>query len=508
MKNIAGIIFLLIGLPVFFATGQRSVMEVEMKGGRAQSVFSTTDVYSNIAYIFQGSKSIQISILDASYKMTKEFLINRDETEKKNRIIGATLSERNIVVYLFDHKERNFASLVVDRFTGNHRFNPSIGALAKHEFLMESFEMEGVFYSMVVPQHKNAILLFASNEGGDFAIRNYDVNFSALYSKLSTKNDELNKQPETPVGIERINYTIENNIKSAYPSKKMYLSGNKIFMTFEEPSHTHVVIIDPYSPVAIYRKLNFSLDKGKNTTPSQGNSFLYKGNLFRISFSDDELNLIVINLDSMQMLRSFNVFPDQPISFINGFVKEEGNDMQGKFIRVTSQYFKKLRQGKLAVAVNDLKDGYYEVELGAYEEVTVYRNSGMGGMGMGMGGMGMGMGMGGMGMGMGGIGIGMGSGMGMGGMGYGGYPGYYPNSGNQTTSIRVVYFQTLLRENDMSHVDGNVPVTMREKINDYEAEVLRNRSPDLLNVVPSHNGLLLGYYAKGHSRYNLVEFLK
>jgi len=107
-----------------------------------------------------------------------------------------------------------------------------------------------------------------------------------------------------------------------------------------------------------------------------------------------------------------------------------------------------------------------------------------------------------------------GMGMGYGGMGYydpfyyGGYPGYYPYGNSySSTSIHATYFQSLLLIEDLSHVDGNVPKTMRERINDYEQDVLKKSNPELLNIMPTYNsGLLLGYYAKGHSRYNLVEF--
>jgi hypothetical protein len=504
MKSIVSSIFLFILLSGFVAVGQKTVLEVEMKGGKAQNVFSTSDTYGNMAYIFQGTKSIQISILDATYKITNEYLISREEAEKKNEIIGATLSAKNVVVYLYDHKERKFSSLVVDRFVGTYKFNPFIGSINKSEFLMKSFEMEGMFYCMVVPQYKNAVMLFSSNEGNDFIIKNYEINFPTLYAKLSSKNDELNQKTETPVGIEKISYVVENNIKSTYPSKKMYTYDNKIFMTFEEPAHTHLIIIDPNSATAVYRKLNFTLDKGKDTTPKQGNSFLYKGDLFRATMNNEQLNLIVITIDSMEMLKSYNVFPGQEISFINGMIKEDGNDMEDRIIRNTQQYFRKLSRGKLAIAVNDLNDGVYETEVGAYEEVTVYRNSGMGGgfspgLSIGMG-TGMGMGYGGMGMGYGGMGYG-----GMGGM-YGGYPGYYNNSGYSSTSMRATYFQSLLKIEDLSHIDGNVPTTMREKINDYEADVLKNSNPELLNIRPSYTGLVLGYYVKGKSKYNLVEF--
>jgi hypothetical protein len=490
--------------PFSTVVGQKTLLELEMKAGKAQSVFSTSDSYGNLAYIFQGTKSIQITVLDATTKILGEFLIDRDEAEKKNVIIGATLSAQNVVVYLYDERERNFASLVVNRSDGTYKFNPTIGSLAKTEYILKSFEMEGQFYAMIVPQFKNTILLFSSNEGNSFVIKTYEVSFPTFYAKLSAKNDELNQKTETPVGIEKISYTVENNIKSAYPSKKMYTYGNKIYMTFEEPAHTHLVIIDPLSSAAVYRKLNFSLDKSKDATPKQGNSFLYKGDLFRVTMSHDQLNLIVVTLDSMEMLRSYNVFPDQPISFINGVIVEDGNDIKDRVLKNTQQFFRKLNKGKLAVAVNDLNDGRYETEIGSYEEVTVYRNSGYGGYPVSPG-ISFGFG----------TGIGMGMGMGSIGMGYpgyydpfySGYPGYYPYGNNySSTSIHATYFQSLLKIDDLSHLDGNVPKTMREKINDYEEDVLKKSNPELLNIVPSYNGLIMGYYIKGRSRYNLVEF--
>ncbi len=93
MKRLFAIILLLLLLsPISSLVAQKTILELEMKAGKAQNVFSTSDSYGNLAYIFQGSKSIQITVLDATFKTTNEFLIDRDEAEKKNSIIGATLT--------------------------------------------------------------------------------------------------------------------------------------------------------------------------------------------------------------------------------------------------------------------------------------------------------------------------------------------------------------------------------------------------------------------------------
>jgi len=380
MKKSVGIFFFLLSfLSCSFLFGQRIVAELEMKGGKAQSVYSASDRLGNMAYILQGSKSFQITILNDSTKVVAEYLINRVDAEKKNEIIGAVFDNNYVVIYLYDDKDRKFASLLVNRFTGEFKYNQFLGELKKGEHLLKTLEMEGAFYVLVVPHQKNTIILLSSTEGNAFTIKNYEVNFPTLYAKLSTKNDELNQSKNATVGIEHINYTIENNIKSSYPSKKMYTYGDRIYMTFEEPAHTHLIIIDPDSANAVYRKLNFTLDKEKGATPRQGNSFLFKGDLFRVTMNENQMNLIVVSLDSMQMLESYNMFPDQPISFINGFIREDGSGKEEKIIKNTQQFFRRVQKGKLAVAVNELTDGNYVTEVGGYEEVKVYRNSSPGG---------------------------------------------------------------------------------------------------------------------------------
>ncbi len=505
MNRIKNILLLLLTVGSSVALCQQTAVEIEMKGGKAQNVYAVADTSGNLAYVFQGSKSIQVSILDGSCKVINEFLIKRAETEKKNEVIGASLSAQNLVVYLYDAKERNFASVVMNRFTGVYKFNPSIGKLSKTDHVLKSFEMEGVFYAVVVPQFKNSIVLYSAIEGDTFEIKNYEVNFPTLYAKLSSNNEALNQKTTSPIGIEKINYDIENTVMSSHSTKKMYAFDNKIYMTFEEPSHTHIVVIDPKSNAALYRKLNFSLDKdkeGKDIAATQGNSFLYKGDLFRATFNSNQLNLIVIDLTTMASLKNYNIFPDQKISFINGVIREEGGGFQDKIVKNEQAYFRKINKGELAISVNDLNNGQYLVDLGAYEEVTTYASPtpSFGGFPISSG-LSIGISMGG------GIGIGAGGGGGMGYGGMGGYSGASPNSaGASTTSITTTYFQSLLSVEDLSPIEGNVPKTIREKVNEYEEGILKNNNPALLTILPIYNGLILGYYAKGKTKYSLVSF--
>jgi hypothetical protein len=186
---------------------------------------------------------------------------------------------------------------------------------------------------------------------------------------------------------------------------------------------------------------------------------------------------------------------------MNGFIIQNSNDDKERVIKKTSQYLKKLLSGKLAIAANMLADTCYMIEVGSYEEVYYRTPSGSFypyspvmsfGMGFGMPYMGMG-------------------------LGYpmyydpfyAGFPGYYyPYVGSSVRSVSATYFQSLLRTDDFSHIEGRIGVSMRERINDFETKVLKGVQPELMNINGNKRVVLLGYYSKSSRTYKVVEFLR
>jgi hypothetical protein len=219
-----------------------------------------------------------------------------------------------------------------------------------------------------------------------------------FFKKLVADNDRLNSTPDSHLGIERIEYSLENNIKSGYPDKKLYSHHDKIFMTFDEPACTHLVEIDPIAHRSSYKKLNFALEKGNATRTKQGNSFLYDNRLFRVTISPEQMNLSILDLDSIKLINSYNFYPEDEIGINNGPIVQDGgttviNMQNEKVLEKPQQYFRNVINGNLSVAANKIGEDKYEVEIGSYEKILTGR-SGLGstglsvGIGIGMGGMG------------------------------------------------------------------------------------------------------------------------
>jgi hypothetical protein len=504
-------LFLLVVKTALYAQSEFSQIEVKIKN--PSDAYPAADSSGHLAYIFQSSKQYQFSFLNADHTNTS-VLVMRNPNDRQDKIIGSMMDNGIATVYLLNKKLKSISALVVDK-TGSTGTYIKLITLKSGEEYMSAVNMGGRFYILTVPKYKNELRIYTLLNGSNIETVDYNIEMPSFYAKLSTNNNNLNGQAASSVGVEEIKYSPENNIKSSYPDKKFYYFNNKMFFTFDEPGCTHLIEVDPFSHRSTYKKMNFSLERGNNSRDKQGNSFMLDNRLFRGTVSSDQMNLSILDLDSMQLINSYNFYPETDIDINNGPIVQEGGGVTSysvdneRILKKPEQYFRKVLSGNFAVAANKIDSGKYEVELGAYEEIVTTRGGpGYGGpaisIGIGMGGAMIGGG----GMGMGGFGYPMYSGYGYPGS-YGGFSGYYPYSGGGgSTRMRVVYFKTLLDRYEFKHMEGEVPKTLRESINDYEATNFKNSSPENVRITPHSDKLLLGYYQRTKKKYKIVEFKK
>jgi hypothetical protein len=425
------------------------------------------------------------------------------------------INSESATAYLLNKKLRTVSAMMV-KDSGTTGSYIKLITLSPAEEFLNGISMNGKFYILTVPKFKNELKVYTLVNGSITETVNYTIEMPSFDAKLSTENEYLNRAPESEVGMEEIHYSPENNIKSSFPEKKFYYQNNMIFFTFDEPACTHLIELDPISHRVTYRKINFSLEKGNNARSKQGNSFLYDNRLFRGTISPDQMNLSILDLDSMKLINSYNFYPETDIEISNGPILQEGGSGYGvdneRILKRPEQYFRKVLNGNFGVAANKIDSGKYEVQIGSYEEIVTTRGGNYGGYGSP--GISIGIGMGGsIGVGVGGGGFGYPSmysgGYGYPGSYYGGFPGYYSNSNSgSTTRVQVVYFKTLLNKEDFKHLEGEVPKSLRESIYDYEKVKFKNSPPDNIRITPVNDKLLLGYYLRSKKKYSMVEFKK
>ncbi|MFN6945954.1 MAG: hypothetical protein ACK4ND_13480 [Cytophagaceae bacterium] len=494
----------------FFSYAQRDVGKVQVLISKPTDVNVISDTLGTQAYLFQSKKQFQLSILDNQYQTQKNIIINLQKPDKNEVVLGSIIHKEEVVVHLFNSKSRQLSSLKINRSTGSHVFN-KIGIFGLNDQYLSSFEINGHFYLLTVPSGTNALKVWKSDRGADFELKDYNIEYPEFYKSLISNNNSLSRGSFSKANIEMVSYELENNIKSTHSNKKLYVLDGKIIMTFDTPEGTNLITIDPEEGTSEYKKMNFKIERGNTASSKQGNSFIYEKTLFRVTASPKQLNLSIINLDSMELLNNYNIFPESPIGINNGPIFSENSRAQVDEIDIVNKptkFFKNLMAGELAIAVNKVDSSRHELHIGSYQEY-IARNSGSawGGpeMSVGFGSFygPMGMGMGGMGMGMGGGGF-----YGAYGQGFYGWPGYYPYYGTANKRIKTVYFKSLMNTPYFDHEEGNVPKSLREKIIDFEQVAFRSNTPEFIRIIPQQDKVLLGYYIKGRKMYKLVEFQK
>lgn len=489
MKIYPVLFFFILSLSRALAQVEVNSLELESK---PHDVISSRDQNGNYFFLFQYGKSYQMVILDSNYKELKRQVLKKTENDsRKNTLIGTIFDERGAVAYMVNSKTEEYSAMRIDRNTGAVEFL-SLGKLDEDDYFLKAIELDGKFHILAVPRQENELKLYTTDYGNPFLVRNFKIDFPTFYTKLTFHNEELNQKSNNPVGIEYIRYDIDQSIKTAHPFKKLYAFNGKIYIVIDDPTSTHVITINPEAGTSNYKKLNFSLDKDLNTNARQGNSFFYRGDLFRATLSSKQLNLSVIYLDSTMLLRAYNFYPDKTIELVNGVIVQNAMDGQDRIIHKTSQFFNRLLDGRLSISVTNLNDGRYELQLGSYEEITTYRNGGSSSPG---------------GLGIPGLSIGFGLGYGFGfGLPY--YdPFYYPNAGGSTvTKVQLCYFESLIRQSDLEHLEGTVPRSASKKIEEYTEKNFRSNSPELLQLMAMPDGVLMGLYSKNNGKYKLMTF--
>jgi len=487
---------------------QQKLTEFNVKISKPHEAFICSDSAGTVGCILHSNKQIEVNYLNPDFAPVSSNLVQKIKSDKSEKILGALIRDNATYVYTYSVRLHSLSCVSISRPSGEAAFTKIKVLSATDEFL-RAFEMDNHFYFLYVPKHTNQLRVLVMNGKEGEEIK-YDIEMPTFYAALSRNNDMLNVSAESNVGIEDIRYDLENNVKSTYPDKKLYHFHGKIYFTFDEPGTTHLIIVDPFTKTSEYKKLNFTLDKGNTSGHKQGNSFIYQNRFFRASLSPEQLNIIVLNLDSMNLLKSYNLFPEFDIDIANGPLIQEGGvpgrTSDEKIIKTSHQFFKRLQDGNLAIAANKIDDDRFELEVGSFDMYSNYGGrSGFGGGPTISFGMGMGMGMGGIGIGNPGMmGMGYPYGGGLGYPYYSGFPGYYPYSSVQR--VKVVYFKSLLLSSDFSHVEGKIPMTMKDKISDFEDGAFRYGLPDVIRITPYQNNLLMGYYQKGMKRFSLVGF--
>jgi len=501
-------VFLLLAFafaPAFLkAQGEQALIDFKIK--KPDRVDVVTNSEGKYVFSFLNHKQIQLTTIGKNYTFASA-AFELDKSLYRTEYLLATRDAKYHTAFFYHERSRTIKAFRIDLGMGITQ-TLDCGVVPGDEDFLSVVQVDNTFYLLTVSKSASIIHLWESVQGNPFVKTSFDVQHPKFHEAFRVTEEQVNEKIYSDIGIDKITYELENNLKSAHALNKLYVIDGKLIITMDEPDQLWLYTISLDQKKLDEKKLAFTLEAGEGKGNKQGNSFLYYNKLFRATANDEMLNIVMLDVDSVKMEWNQKIFRDMPILIKNGPIVTESGSATPKVIGKTAQYFNKVQNSKIAIAVNEINDQYL-LQIGSYEYRQSYNGYGNGGggsyprMSIGFGG-GFGGGFG--------TGIGMGMGMGypMGGYGWGnpgynyGYPGYYPSSAY--TYIESTYFYSLVDAASLEHVDLAPPKTLREKLNDYEDQKFKSDMPDLIKVLPlEDNVILMGYYFKSAHKYQLVE---
>ena len=472
------------------AQGEVALIDISMRKPEQVDMVQTATAH---VFCFISNKEIQLSLVNSNYTYSSAVFKLSKELYRSEYILS-TRDNNSHTMYYLNKKNNSIQAFKIDLSMATSQ-TLVCGEIPMDESFLTAVNIDGVFYMLTVSRTTAFIHLWKSEKGSALEKTSFQIKQTKLHRYLETRDEELNEKKFSAIGIDKVDYSLENNLKSTHALSKLYVIEGKIVLTVDDPDKTLLYTIDTQNKTLVEKEYGFSLEKADKSRDKQGNSFLLNNKLFRATINDVMMNISLVSVDSAKLLWTYNVLPEEQIAIKNGPILSE-EDGVNKVLGKTNQYFNRVLSGKISIAANEI-NGHYLMQVGSYEYKDSWNSPSSGpnisiGMGLGMG-------------------IGMGySTPGVGGYGWGmpgyynGYPGYYPNS--SYSYIQTTYFYSLLNTETLEHSMFPPPKTMREKLNEYETQKFKKNSPDLINISPLPGKfILMGYYVRKNHKYQLVE---
>ncbi|WP_420401777.1 hypothetical protein [Flagellimonas sp.] len=245
----------------------------------------------------------------------------------------------------------------------------------KKEYVIESFNLNSRFVLMTINAKSSVLNFYRFDDNGisekivvdcsDILFRDWDGSKVLLSKLLITKTSLGNSYLEHLV---RVNLETQNSIRLTVNSNKLYLEKGRLLISLDiNKNFTQILSID----TADWSKKLMGFVKPTVMSSATGystksNSLIYDGKYFGIKLFGNKLKLEVTDFNTKEAIKTYLIENNKPISLKNSpIIIKDGQFVKHREVEKTSQFFKKLRDGNIALSITKDKNENYEITVGA-----------------------------------------------------------------------------------------------------------------------------------------------
>nr|WP_297786838.1 hypothetical protein [uncultured Allomuricauda sp.] len=477
-------ILVLLCLSIFqFVQSQERFLEItnDLKDGNrnVHTAFSVVDEETgNFAIFLDDDNQMYGFLFTPSLQLIRRFA-TEGLPKKYNQIIGYSILDQKIRLFLKDKKDKTFGSVLFD-FQRGSIHETLYDFKLKQEFFVEGYSNGSKFHLITMPKNSSLFHDYIFEEGKEYVQRTIDLSnetftddigaTESLNTIMSTGGNIHSVGSQYRFQVDKIDPESPNSIESTSKVVKMYPGKSGFKLTVDTQRHAYLIDVNT-------QDLDYSLstiEKPYLSTPSaNSNSFVLNNKIYLISSTIDEMVFSVKSLDTREELKNIHISKDDDITFKNTPIIQEGGTYKNyREMEKTSKFLRRLANEDIGV-VASMYNNHYIITMGSKKEIS------RGGAPMMMPGFGF------------------------------ASAGPFMVTFNPTffaygnyTSTKATRIECLFDEN-FNHKEGNIPQNIFDKIKDAAEKFPKKNAETVFRL---NNDYIWGFYNKKLDKYIMYKF--
>lgn len=400
--------------------------------------------------------------------------------KKYNAVIGHTIKDKSIRLFLRSSNGKRFGSILFD-FESGRTLATEYDFKLKKEMFLETFSREDHLYVFTVSKVDNSLVVYDFDHNGNSSssqkfitslfkdkMRKPRILYGALNISTGLKTVPISKLEEgNPASLELTSKLT-----------KIYVKNDGVSITLDQNRDVTSEIILNFPDFEPKVKTYQKPDIQTSALIPKTNSYILDNKIYHISSTSQLIAFAITDQVTGNQIKKYTVTKDDEITFKNTPIIQEGGMYDSyRTLEKTSKFLRKISTSRNGVAVIPSKTGY-NITLGGVTEIQG------GGAPMMM--------------------------PGFGGAGYALAGGFIVASFNPTffayssyTNTKSTRVEGMFDEN-YNHINGEINKNVFDRIKEFSDEL----KPVAENVINYKNKVLYGTYYKKDKRFVLYTFEK
>ena len=229
-------------LPAFVkAQGEQALIDFKIKKPDRVDVVKNSE--GKYIFSFLNHKQIQLTTVNKNYSFTSASF-ELDKSLHRTDYLLATRDAKFHTGYFYNERSKTIKAFRVDLGMGVTQ-TLDCGVLPRDEDFLTVLQINQKFYLITISRHSSLLHLWESSQGNPFVKTSFEVQHPKLNDAFRITEDQLNEKMYSDIGLDKITYDLENNLKSSHALNKLYVINGQLIITMDEPDQLWLYTIDP-----------------------------------------------------------------------------------------------------------------------------------------------------------------------------------------------------------------------------------------------------------------------